>query len=66
MIVALSVVLAVAGLGCGDDESPTAPGNGPGDCLSRASFGDPASSPWVLPYPVGSGFDCTQSYCPTH
>ena len=32
-------------------------------CLGRAVFPDPASSPYVLPYPVGSGYAVYQSYC---
>ena len=33
------------------------------DCLSRARFGDPADSLYVLPYPVGRAYYLTQSYC---
>ena len=62
-IALLMLPLGALTLGCSDDDSPTAPGNGPGDCLSRANFSDPSASPWVLPYPVGSRFNCTQSYC---
>lgn len=32
-------------------------------CLSRADFGDPAESPYVLPYPPGEGYTVIQSYC---
>ncbi len=32
-------------------------------CMARASFGDPAESPYVLPYPVGRTFRVDQSYC---
>ncbi len=32
-------------------------------CLERARFGDPSSSPYVLPYPVGDAFLLGQSYC---
>jgi murein DD-endopeptidase MepM/ murein hydrolase activator NlpD len=33
------------------------------DCLSRAVFGNPALSAYTLPYPVGSAYMVTQSYC---
>jgi hypothetical protein len=32
-------------------------------CLDRAIFGDPAASPYVLPYRVGVAHDLIQSYC---
>jgi murein DD-endopeptidase MepM/ murein hydrolase activator NlpD len=32
-------------------------------CLARADFGDPADSPYILPYPVGKAYRITQSYC---
>jgi len=32
-------------------------------CMARASFGDPAESPYVLPYPVGKSYRVSQSYC---
>jgi hypothetical protein len=36
------------------DESP---------CLARAIFGDPQSSLYILPYPVGMAYPVYQSYC---
>jgi len=33
------------------------------DCLKRAAFGDPAASPYILPYPAGKVYRVTQSYC---
>jgi len=33
------------------------------DCLENAVFGDPADSPYVLPYPVGSAYKVFQTYC---
>ena len=33
------------------------------DCLKRATFGDPAASPYILPYPAGAIYRVTQSYC---
>jgi len=32
-------------------------------CYSRASFGDPESSAYVLPFPVGAEYAIYQSYC---
>jgi murein DD-endopeptidase MepM/ murein hydrolase activator NlpD len=33
------------------------------NCLNRAVFGDPAQSPYVLPYLVGSAYPVLQAYC---
>jgi hypothetical protein len=33
------------------------------DCLDRAVFGDPDSSEYVLPFPVGASYPLYQSYC---
>lgn len=33
------------------------------DCLDRAEFGEPASSDYVLPFPVGASYPVYQSYC---
>jgi murein DD-endopeptidase MepM/ murein hydrolase activator NlpD len=43
------------------------PGN-PGDpqvasCLVGVKFGEPADSPYVLPYPVGESYEVFQTYC---
>lgn len=32
-------------------------------CLNRATFGDPADSLYILPYPVGITYRIDQSYC---
>ena len=32
-------------------------------CLERAVFGDPAQSPYVLPFPVGKSYRLIQGYC---
>jgi murein DD-endopeptidase MepM/ murein hydrolase activator NlpD len=32
-------------------------------CLDRARFRDPASSPFVLPYPIGEAYQIGQTYC---
>lgn len=34
------------------------------DC--RQSFGDPAASPFVLPFPPGHGYEINQGYCPAN
>ncbi len=63
----LALGLALTGLGflagCSGSSSPTAPANDLQACLVRAIFGDPAASPYVLPYPVGQAWEVTQSYC---
>ena len=40
------------------DESELTP-----ECLARADFGDPAESPYVLPFPVGTSYQVLQGYC---
>jgi murein DD-endopeptidase MepM/ murein hydrolase activator NlpD len=32
-------------------------------CMERAVFGDPAESPYILPYPVGATYRLAQGYC---
>ena len=32
-------------------------------CLTRAEFGDPAESPYLLPFPPGERYQVSQSYC---
>lgn len=32
-------------------------------CLSRATFGDPTTSDYILPFPVGEGSEVLQAYC---
>ena len=32
-------------------------------CYSRAKFGDPSDSPYVLPFPVGRSYKISQTYC---
>jgi hypothetical protein len=33
------------------------------ECLARADFRNPASSPYVLPFPVGKSYNLSQTYC---
>jgi hypothetical protein len=33
------------------------------DCLERDQFGDPAASPYILPYPAGESYVLATSYC---
>jgi len=32
-------------------------------CKARAKFGDPYKSEYILPFPVGKSYVCSQSYC---
>lgn len=57
----LGAIVPAAIVSCGSPESPNLPV--PPACLSRAVFGDPAQSPYVLPYPVGVAYRVLQSYC---
>ena len=43
--------------GCGEKKRTPPP------CMERAVFGEPAQSPYILPYPVGSSFRLMQGYC---
>jgi murein DD-endopeptidase MepM/ murein hydrolase activator NlpD len=63
MVTCLAFVAAMVALvGCGDN--PTVPRQSERDqCLARAVFGDPASSPYILPYPVGTSYRLLQTYC---
>jgi murein DD-endopeptidase MepM/ murein hydrolase activator NlpD len=49
--------LQMGAVGCGRAERTPRP------CFERAVFGDPADSPYVLPYPVGASYRLAQSYC---
>lgn len=53
----LLVPLLMGGAGCGRTERVALP------CVERAVFGDPAESPYVLPYPAGASYRLAQSYC---
>jgi len=53
----LLVPLLMSAVGCGRAERVPLP------CVERAVFGDPAESPYVLPYPVGASYRLAQSYC---
>ncbi len=35
-----------------------------GEILCESEVGDPAQSPYILPFEVGKRFQCNQSYCP--
>ena len=56
-LVGLTVAVAVWSAGCSGPEPKPLP------CLERAVFGDPAESPYVLPYPVGRSYRLAQAYC---
>jgi murein DD-endopeptidase MepM/ murein hydrolase activator NlpD len=56
LVAAMSTVLGGCSNGVEPEQlSPT--------CLARADFGDPAESPYVLPYPVGAAYEVAQGYC---
>lgn len=55
----LSACLFVALAACSCQSGPTVQK----PCLERAVFGDPAESPYVLPYPVGESYEVLQAYC---
>jgi murein DD-endopeptidase MepM/ murein hydrolase activator NlpD len=60
----LFVLLAIGLLaGCSSGSDPADPGGGDSSCLDRAHFGDPANSSYILPFPVGERFLCSQDYC---
>lgn len=49
--------------GCSSGSDPADPGGGGSSCLDRAHFGDPAASAYILPFPVGARYLCSQDYC---
>lgn len=64
-LVETTMWLAVVGLvqaGCaaapGNPANPQTP-----SCLEHATFGDPADSPYRLPYPAGKTYEVFQTYC---
>ncbi len=57
---ALALALAA---GCGGG-SPTRPGEALQSCANPV-FGDPAASPYCLPFAAGAAYTVTQSYCST-
>lgn len=56
------LTLAAASLGCGDDG--VAPRPNPNLARCTQDFGDPAASPYRLPFPAGRSYQVIQSYCP--
>ncbi len=53
---------AACGRSGGGGVSPTEP-IGNTSCLERAVFGDPATSEYLLPYPIGASYSLMQTYC---
>lgn len=49
-------------LGCSSDD-PLGPEAASPSCIDRAVFGDPAESEYILPYPAGSAYVISQTYC---
>jgi murein DD-endopeptidase MepM/ murein hydrolase activator NlpD len=59
----LLVAAVVLVISCGSD-SPTRPEEARASC-ANPTFGEPAASPWCLPYATGTAYTVTQSYCST-
>jgi len=57
------VLISCGGSPTEPEQSIPADFNKSGACVARARFGDPASSPYVLPYPPGTASFVSQSYC---
>jgi len=57
MSVPAIIVLLASMASCHKTQSDPLP------CSERARFGDPAQSPYVLPYPVGRSYLVYQTYC---
>lgn len=56
------LTVSIALMACGD--SPTEPRQSTRDqCLASAVFGNPATSEYILPYPVGASYPLLQTYC---
>ena len=53
----LGIVAIVYLAGCQEQPRTPLP------CMERAVFGDPAQSPYVLPYPSGASYKVIQAYC---
>jgi len=53
----MTIAMLVVPVGCVDIKPKMIP------CMERAVFGDPAQSPYVLPYPVGKSYRLIQGYC---
>ena len=62
------VALAVTSAGCSSG-NPADPSSDPvapstrAECLAQANFGEPAGSPYCLPFAEGESFALNQSYC---
>lgn len=57
LMVLLVCAVVILSAGCREERREPPP------CLERAVFGDPAQSPYVLPYPVGDSYRLAQAYC---
>lgn len=53
----LTIIALFLLAGCGEKNRIPLP------CMERAVFGEPAQSPYILPYPAGSSFRLMQGYC---
>jgi murein DD-endopeptidase MepM/ murein hydrolase activator NlpD len=53
----MAIFMLVVQVGCHDTKPKLIP------CMERTVFGDPAESPYVLPFPVGKSYRLIQGYC---
>ena len=58
----LSATLLLTASACSEEVAPRPPETRQ-ECLAAANFGDPASSPFCLPYDAGMSHSVAQSYC---
>lgn len=67
-LLAIALPVLATGLpGCSRDSlgPDPVPADPKASCLARAAFGDPAASPYALPFPVGRSSLLYQGYCGT-
>lgn len=66
ILVAVTILALLAscggGGGGGGNNQPNLPAS---TCMSRANFGDPTTSDYILPFPVGESSEVLQAYCTT-
>ena len=56
-------LIITTGFACKETADAQSPKSNHQKCLERALFGKPDNSEYILPFPVGSAFLCSQSYC---
>jgi murein DD-endopeptidase MepM/ murein hydrolase activator NlpD len=55
--------LLLAGVACSNEASAPEPPRTRQECLAKAQFGLPATSPYCLPWAEGATYSVSQSYC---